>query len=58
PVTVGELDRFGKQIVWSDRDRPVAQSDPAGAAPPLGWESIARIGREERMIPGYSIFPP
>jgi uncharacterized iron-regulated membrane protein len=60
PVTIGELDRFGKQIVWSDRDRAVAQSDPGNTADAtsLDWDSIARIGREEAMIPGYSIFPP
>ena len=59
-MTVGALDRFGNQIVWSDRDRPVAESDPAGAGDgaTVSWEWIARIGREEGMIPGYSIFPP
>jgi uncharacterized iron-regulated membrane protein len=60
PATVGELDRFGGQITWSDRDRPVAQSDRSAApeAATVSWETIARIAREEGMIPGYTIYPP
>lgn len=60
PVTIGELDRFGRQIVWSDRDRAVAASDPTSTEGPatIDWDAVARIGREEGMVPGYSIFPP
>ena len=59
-VHPGSPTRFGRQIVWSDRDRAVAASDPTSTEGPatIDWDAVARIGREEGMVPGYSIFPP
>jgi uncharacterized iron-regulated membrane protein len=53
---VGDLDRLGRHIVWSQRTDalPTSQSGPA----PLTYSDVAQIARQEGMLPGYSIMPP
>ncbi len=59
PATLGDLDRLGRRIPWSDKDDPVYASTVSGAVPePLGFNDIQQIATLEKMVPGYSIVPP
>jgi uncharacterized iron-regulated membrane protein len=58
PAKLGEYDRLGRRIAWAATDDPVYASQPAGGAARLSFDDIDRIAKDERMVPGYAIFPP
>jgi uncharacterized iron-regulated membrane protein len=49
---------LGRRIAWAATDDPVYASQPAGGAARLSFDDIDRIAKDERMVPGYAIFPP
>lgn len=57
PATIGDLDRFGRHVEWSEQDDRIPASG-APVAATLGYTDIEAIARQEGMLPGYSIIPP
>jgi uncharacterized iron-regulated membrane protein len=59
PATMGDYDRLGRRIAWAAKDDPVYASEPDGpVSVPLTFSDIDRIAKDERMVPGYTIFGP
>ena len=62
PATMGDHDRLDRRIAWADSDDPVYASAPGAAAGSLparlSYDDIDRIAKDEKMVPGYSIFGP
>ena len=61
-ATRGDLDRLGNHINWNTGDNPVPASYATEAdgttAAPVSLDSLVRIGSEEGMKPGYSVYFP
>lgn len=58
----GDLDRYGNQIPWNTGDRPIPSSyatEADGSLPaPIPLDTVVRIGAEEGMKPGYTVYFP